>query len=78
MLSRYDIKSVGPPPKISSFISLVKDCRLWRCRNVTCECRQVYIRQPSRSTETMVKEHHQRICLGLSDNLTLAKQNFIQ
>lgn len=65
-------------PASFPLIRTVWDCRLWRCKSITCKCRQVYIGQPSRSTETMVKEHHQRICLALSDNLTLAEHSFIQ
>ena len=78
MLSRYSIKTVGLPPKVFSFISLVKDYTVWVCKSITCECGQVYIGQPSLSTETMVKEHHHHICLALSDNLTLAEHSFIQ
>jgi hypothetical protein len=80
ILAKYSIKFVGlPPRKISSFLHPVKDDLLVRTAGVYIipyGCGQVYIRQPGRSIETRIKEHHWHIWLGHPDTLALAEIGF--
>jgi hypothetical protein len=60
LLSKYNMKSVGlPPKKIPSFLRPVKDDLELKTPGVyivPCECGQVYTGQTGRSFETRIKE----------------------
>jgi hypothetical protein len=63
MLAKHNVKNAGmPPKKISSFIRPAKDEMGLQIPNTyIIECRQVYIGQTDRSTETRMKEHYWHI-----------------
>ena len=63
MLAKHNVKIAGmPDKKISSFVRPVKDDLGMKIPSTyIIECKQVYIGQIDRSTETRVKEHHWHI-----------------
>jgi hypothetical protein len=48
----------------------------WGLYSMPCECGEVCIGQTSRSIETRIKEYHQHIRLGHSDESSVAEYGF--
>jgi hypothetical protein len=76
LLSRHNIKFVGLPPKIPSYLRLVMDNLGLKTPGVysaPCECGQIYIGQTGHAIETRVKVHQCHIQLEHSDKSAMAK-----